>query len=515
MNKQYIIIFMILLLIPSLAYAKDITLSLDQTEYYFKTGENAIIPIHAENTYKETINGILSYTLTQSINQGNFQMSSSNTKSTNFQISIGKSDTSLNFGTSETPSVLTVGLKFQYTKDETREVTLQNIKIHFVGDDSQKKNQQNQMSSSSQKSGTAQQTNPFSEQEEQMQNMINQMFGNQQQPSNSQSPEQRLQNSQAPQDSSALKQQMQKQLQEQQAMKEEFQKQLSQNPEFQKEHQELLQQGYNLTSGSLNPVANNTGTFELNYQKQDGSQASLKGQINNGQMNYLQKDTSENRQKMLEQLEQNKQFQEYQKQLQEQGFQKTDTQFNTELNKTQIQVNYLNKNNETASIQAEAINQTIQNIKLENNAEKKQKNHLWIIILSILLLGVLAYFGYKKFHKKEKLIINKKDVLENPFDYKTEAVKLLKKAEEQFENGKQKDAYGTAGQALRIYLSYEHGLKREITNDEIITYLRKNKKEPQKIKECFDLCSLVEFAKYETNKKDFEKIIKEAKKIIN
>ena len=92
---------------------------------------------------------------------------------------------------------------------------------------------------------------------------------------------------------------------------------------------------------------------------------------------------------------------------------------------------------------------------------------------------------------------------------------MLEKSKEQFDLKEYKDAYGTAGQALRIFLSYENKLNKEITNDEIINYLRNHKKSYKEIKECFDLCSLVEFAKYEANNKDFEKIVKMVKKVIS
>lgn len=503
--KKAILLIIGILLLAYTVYAKDITLSLDQKEYYFKTGENALIHLQAENTYKEVINGILSYTLTQSINQGNFQMLSSNTKSTNFQIKEGKTDNQLNFGTSDTPMTLTVGLSFQYNKDESRVVQLEDIKIHFVSEESQKQNTQKTVSSSSQKISTTQQNDPFTQEEQRIQQIIHQMFGEEPQQQQQQSATQKLQNNQLSQDSSALKQQMQKQLQEQQALKEEFQKQLAQNPKFQKEHQELLNQGYTLTSGNLNPTANNTGTFELNYQK-DGEQATLKGEMNNGQLQNIEKDTPQTRQELLSQLQQNKQFQEYQKQLENQGFTQQNTEFSTTKNQTNIQLNYLNQKNETAQINAEIVNKAIEKVELIKNTEKESRSYWWIIP-AIIILGLLGYFVYKKLHKKQI----KGDVVvkneEKPFDYKKESKKLLEESKNLFEIKKYKDAYGKAGQALRLYLSYENNLKKEITNDEIITHLKKHKKEHQKIKECFDLCSLVEFAKYEANKKDFDKIV--------
>ena len=65
-----------------------------------------------------------------------------------------------------------------------------------------------------------------------------------------------------------------------------------------------------------------------------------------------------------------------------------------------------------------------------------------------------------------------------------------------------------------MFLSYENGLKRELTNDEVVDCLKDQSIGHMKIKECFDLCSLVEFAKYKANNDDFEKILVEAQGVI-
>ena len=515
-NKRlYLILGFIFLMIPvvnaGMLNSKDITFSVDQKDYYFKTGENAVIPLNIENTYGKQINGMLTYRYTEEINQGGMHMSSSNSQSTSFSVKGGKSEQELNFGTSDNPSTLDIDLKFSYTEKESRIVKLDAIKIHFVSDENQKQNQQNKQSASSEEYSAqkqnSQQQNPFS----QMQKELNQMMNNNQQPRNSQ---QTLQNNQMAQDSSALKQQMENQIKEQEAMKQEFQKKLAQNQEFQKEHQELLNQGYNLTDANFNPSSNNTGDFELKYQKPNGEQASLSGEMNNGKLENLQKDTPETRQELFNRLHENKQFQEYQKQLQKQGYSRQNTEISQQRDKTTVKVNYANQNNETANITAEAVNNTIQNVELQKT--ETQKQDYWWILLVLLLLAVLGYLAYKKFSKKPKspgIIIKKKE--EKTFDYKSESIRLIEKAERLFEQKRYKDAYGIAGQASRLFLSYENRLNKEITNDEIINFLREHKKGWKEAKECFDLCSLVEFAKYEANKTDFNKIIKQAKKIID
>lgn len=495
----------------SLFNSGDITFSIDQNDYYFKTGENAIIPLNIANTYGKQIDGMLIYTYTQEINQGGMHMSSSNSQSTSFSVKDGETTQSLDFGTSNSPSELDISLMFVYTEKESRVVNLDGIKIHFVSDENQKQNQQDKQSSSSEEYTQAQQTqssgqDPFSR----MQQQMNQMMNNNQQPQNSQ---QALQNNQMAQDSSALKQQMQNQIKEQEAMKQEFQKQLAQNQDFQKEHQELLNQGYNLTNANVNPSSNNTGDFELDYQNKDGDQASLKGHMKNGEIENLQKDTPEGRQEILNQLQQNKQFQEYKNQLQKKGYSQQNTEFSQEQDKTNVKVNYVNQNNETATISTDIVNNTVQNVELQK-AEKDKQNYWWILLI-LLLLAVFGYFAYKRLNNKprqETDVVEKKK--EKPFDYKSESIKLLEESKKLFGQKQYKDAYGTAGQALRLFLSYENKLNKEITNDEIINYLRYHKQGFKEAKECFDLCSLVEFAKYEANKKDFDKIINHAKKII-
>ncbi len=522
MKIKYLLIGLTLLLIFPLVNAGlfnsgDITFSVNQKEYYFKIGEDAIIPLEIDNSYGKQINGMLSYTYTQEINQGGMHMSSSNTQSISFSVKEGKNTENLDFGTSNSPSILRVSLKFSYTEKETRIVNLDEIKIHFVSEENQKQNQENRQTSSSEKYSASQQ-NQKQDLFSQMQKEIDEMIGRNQQ-QNQQTIQQKMQNNQIGQDSSALKKQMQRQLQEQEQLKQDFQKQLSENPEFQQEHQRLLQQGYNLTSGEINPATENSGKFDLQYQKQNGETAQLKGEMENGKMKNMQKLTEEDKNKLLQELNQNEDFQKLNKKLQEKGFEQKNTEFSLEENKTKINVNYENPQNQTTSISADVINGTIQNIKISNLDKEddysKSYPWLWLIIIFIILL-IVIYFIYKKYYKKIKKVESeiKNIVIEKPFDYKKESKKLLKKAKVLFEKEKYKDAYEKAGQALRLYLSYKHGLKKEVTNDEIIKYLKNKNKEVKLIKECFDLCSLVEFAKYKANKKDFEKIIKQGEEII-
>ncbi|AKB53612.1 hypothetical protein A9239_08160 [Methanosarcina sp. A14] len=516
MIRKYIAIFSLFLLLTPVAYAEgNIIFSIPQKDYYFLVGEQAYIPLNITNSGNNDINGILGYTLTQEINSGSVHFSSSNSKSTNLQVSKGNSTVNLGFGTSDKPETLNVSLNFNYDDNGSKVVNLGNIAIHFVEKESDKQNQANPIQSSSQEASTTQQTtDPFAQQEQQIAQQEQQMQQIMQQMTNqqsSQTPQQAAQNNQPDQNTSALKEQMQKQVQKQQETQQQFQKQVVTNQNFQKANQKLSDLGYNLTSMSANPSSNNTGTFTASYEKQNGDKASIQGEMNNGTMKSLQTDTAEDKQKMRDLLSQNKDFQKYLKQLQDDGFNEVDSTFSQENNTTALQIQYENAKNETAQINAKFENGSVEDVEL---VREQERNLYPIYLIGILILLVLAYLVYNKYSgKKEQntLVEEKIPLQEENFDFREEAEKLVEKAISLYEEKQFKEAYGTAAQALRLYLSYKYGLKKEVTNAELINYLKNKGVEYEKFDRCLQLSSLVEFAKHMPDDGEFEEMIETIK----
>lgn len=506
LGKKIILLLAFALLPINSVFAKEVTLSVNQSEYYFLVGEEAQIPLELDNQYDKQIDSMLTYAITQEIRQAGFQYSSTNTQSKSLIVEKGKNTIWLNFGTSDTPITLKIALSLAY---EDKTANLDEILIHFVSEQSQKKDNQKSKKSSSQKTNAQQNqqqnsvTEQMQQQMQQMQQQMSQIFGNQQ----PQNPQQTLQNNQMAQDSSALKQQMERQLQEQQKMREEFQRNLANNPEFQKQHQQLLQQGYNLASGNLNPTTNNTGDFELNYQK-SGETASLKGSMENGEIKNIEKTTSEDLKKIMDELGKNEKFNKYSQKLEKRGFQEQAPDLQREGNITTVNVPYESKKNETAVIKARIKDNKIEEVTLE-----KEKSYWWLFFLIIIILAVLGYFIYKVYSKKEEKE-EVRSIVEEPIDYRKEALKLLEEAKKLFNEKKEKDAYGKAAEAIRFYYSYKLDIKIELTNFDLIRLLKKSEISYEKTQKCLNLCGLVEFAKYTANKDDFDEIVNLAEKII-
>ena len=528
----YIPLFLVFLFSFQYVYAQDILFSTDQTEYFFKIGDNAIIPIEINNSYGNKVSGILQYSITQQINQGNVQFSNSNSEAKSLIINEGNQKISLDLGTSDSPSNLIMNLNFDYNENGDRTVPLGPITIHFVTNDSQKNNQQNQIQSSSQPKTQSQQQDLFSQQEQQMEQSLNDLFDNQQdlfsqqeqqmeqslnellqnQQTPSQNPQQRLQNNQLSQDSNALKQQLQKQVQQQEQIKKEFEKRLLSDNDFLNKHQKLLENGYNITDDILNPVSNDTGSFDIKYNNTDGKWASLQGNMKNGTITDLKQQTQVQQEKILEKLKQNTLFQQFHNQLVTKGFSQNDINFqeNENENKTNIILQYENQKNDTAKITANFMNDEITQVTLEDDSSNSP-NLFWLVILVIFIVSaIFAYFIIKKYLKKKTFTLNDSSPISKSesFEPIKESKKLISQAQRHHEKGEYKEAFGTAGKAIRLFLSYDTGLQREVTSEELIRLIQKNNNYPiNDIRDSLKITDLVEFAKYSANENDFKKII--------
>ncbi|MCD4784291.1 MAG: hypothetical protein K8T10_10770 [Candidatus Eremiobacteraeota bacterium] len=534
MKKILAVLIMIILTQSAFAYAGDITFSTDSTEHYFPCGESAVITIETENTYGKTVNGILGYSITQDVHQSGLTFSSSNSKSTNMRIGNGKDGVKLDFGTSNTPTTYKIKLSFFYDDDKggQRSVTLDDITIHFTNDIPKNPAPKKSAKSSSEKiSGSSggggggggsltdsfdridrmeqEMNRMFQRSQKRMDNMMNRTSPRR---SMSKSPQKRMQNNQMQQDSNALKQSMEKQLEEQKKMKEDFRKNIAKNEEFQKKHQEMTDKGYKLKDEKYKPSSKKSGDFEMNYKKENGDNAKLKGKMEDGEMKKMDSLTAEDKKKIEKKLGENQQFKKFDKELKKQGFKKKETGVEKSGDKTTTETQYEKENGEKAKIKSEIENNEVKKVEMEKEKEEEKPKSiaalLWLLPF-LLILALVAYLLYKKYYTRKPAQAKAGETLiaEETIDPVSHARKLIEEAKEEYSQGQQKDAYGKAGYALRIYLRYKNGLAGELTNDELIRYLKKSGNNVGKVKECFDLCNLVEFAKYEANDDDFKKIV--------
>lgn len=302
MRLKLMLLVCMLPLVLHIVTAKDITLSLNQSEYYFLVNQNSMIPLAIDNEFEKDVTGMLTYTVEQQIMQQGFQYSSSNTQSQTFTIPGNEEMISISFGTSEQPVTLTVSLNFKYTEEDEKVVTLDPFKIHFVQDSSQQQNNNQQMESSSE---TTEEKREQAQQEKEEQEQLAQ-----QQAENQRKLQNNLQNT----DMNQVKNQMQKDIQQKNKEEQDLKKFLEQNQDVGKKHQEMLDQGYQQKDLSMNSESNETGDFEITYEK-NGTTEQIKGRVENGSIKDML-----NTKEMKEALQQNKEYQELTKELAQKGF---------------------------------------------------------------------------------------------------------------------------------------------------------------------------------------------------
>lgn len=516
-------------------YAQDISLSTNQSNYYFSTGQNAIIPIQINNTYGKQISGSLQYTISQLISQGNVQLSNSNTEEKSLSIANQISNVSLNVGKSEIPANYSVNINYNYNVNGDRIVSLGPISVHFVSNGSNNTPTGTGMQSSSKPNNQPQdkQQDLFSQQQQQMQQHLNEMLGNQQHlfsqqqqqmqqqlnemlgnpqdqnQNQSQNPQQQLQNNQLSQDSNVLKHQFEIQVQKQGQLKKEFESKLFSNNDFLKKHQKLLKDGYSINNSDLNPLTNDTGTFDIKYNNTNGKWATLQGNMKNGTL-QVNEQTQVDQEKLLETLKQNPQYQQFNSKLLKEGFSPNNTTFQTKANQTDMILKYVKNKNENASIAGQFVDDKLKQVTLKGG-NLSQYNFIYLIILGAALISLISVFVIKKVNDKKRSTVNSA-LTSRPksLDNITGSKKLMHEAIQIHDKGQYKEAIEIAGKSLRIFLNGNLGVKNEITNQELVQLIqnKNNNNYPlDDIRDCLKLTDLVQFAKFKPTESDFKKIV--------
>ncbi len=340
-----------------------------------------------------------------------------------------------------------------------------------------------------------------------MEEMFNEMFNRQ--PRNIQS---RIGNNQQAQDTSVLKRQIAEQARKNEKMRKEFIENLMRNQKFQENNQELHELGYNMTSITVEPMANNSGSFSISYEKPNGERASLKGELENGKLVNLHRWTAEDMRRMLGILQSDRRFRKYNNSLQKNGFIRLNPRLENKVNESIIVVPY-KKGDENATIVATFDGNKIKEIRLET---KKGYPYLWFLVfIAIAILVCYVYYRYYKHKKVDKEGLKEKEVKkEKRLDYKSEARKMLVRAKDLFARGYEKEAYTMVSRAVRFYYRHHLGLGKELTRDLVLKELKKRGMPFKQVEGCLDLCDLVKFAKYKPNKGDFGRIVALAEKIL-
>jgi len=211
---------------------------------------------------------------------------------------------------------------------------------------------------------------------------------------------------------------------------------------------------------------------------------------------------------ILQQLQQNTEFQMYDAELSNEGLIQQEAVFTTiDENEIEIDVPYEN-NDDRSNIVAYYVDGDITDVQIIRPSQDFAVDYLWIIPIILLAIAVGIVLIKKSTNKKIKVVtpIVQEVSVDNhtTINYIDATNQILADSKKLYEEKMYKDAHEKFGYAIRFYYSHHFELSKEITSIETLQILRKNNvKDFDLILDCLNLCGMIEFAKQEPDEKTF------------
>jgi len=497
---------------PQWALAEEITLSAEQREYYFLVNEPVRLQVLVNSTHAEAVQGTIVSVFEQSA--GGAQISRSNSNSVS--VAPGESAIDVDLGTHAAPATMSVDLLLSYVEDGAKLVDLEPLVVHIVEEGAASQNVPDPTSATSQEAQLAQP----------------QQQGAQQ----AQSAQQRLQNSQLAQDSSALREEIREQIRQDAAEQEGILERAMASEEVAALHEDLLERGYTPSSQSASAAAGqqegaqggepggepgdpgDTGSFELAYENAEGQWATIEGEVEAGEVTRADVRTQEELDEALGALRADESFQGLAAGLEAEGY----TEMSAEASRAadgslEAAVTFAPPEGTGAAearITATVANSTVADVRLERGAAAAGLP--WPPLLAAAAAAAAgAYVAWLRLRRRRRAAL---PALPAPAprrrDPAAEASRLLEEAVGAFGEGRRKDAYGLAGQALRLGLSHAGGLDVEASNTDVLRHLRERGALAPGAAECLGLAGMVSFARAEPGEEGFARVIAAAREAI-
>ena len=222
---------------------------------------------------------------------------------------------------------------------------------------------------------------------------------------------------------------------------------------------------------------------------------------------------------ILQQLQQNTEFQMYDAELSNEGLIQQEAVFTTiEENEIEIDIPYEN-NDDRTSIVAYHMDGDITDVQIIRPNQDFTVDYLWIIPIILLAIAVGIVLIKKSTNKKIKVVtpIVQEVSVDNhtTINYIDATNQILADSKKLYEEKMYKDAHEKFGYAIRFYYSHHFELGKELTSIEALQILRKNNvKDFDLILDCLNLCGMIEFAKQEPDEKMFFDYIDKFSKLI-
>ena len=442
------------------AAAAGITLSTGQSDYTVPVGEEATIPVTVENALGADVPGALVQGVRFVPEGGDPAV---RTQSRPLTLFSDTREMAVSAGTATEPGTFFIEVAFEYGDGPRTRVALPEIRVHVVQSATEQTEQTDRQVSSVSSVSTSSVTG-----------------GPQGGPSSSPA---KLPG-QMPQDMESLQDQVAREHDRMQAMQSALLAGLEEDPLVREIHAILTSHGYVRATATIDPASEGTGTFVFDYRGGTGETIRAGGLVANGTAAYAAYATDRSL-VVPAALPANETYRRFANELGDAGFFPVSAAVNATVGATFVSVGFADSRNRTAAIIATLVGGEVQAVDLEEPPDLFPLAGAGALCI-VLLIAYLVRRGAPKAPVPLVPLV--------PGDPRGEALRLLNLAREAFDRGDRKEAYGTAGRALRSYVSSAYGTGAELADGDTLRLLEESGREIGAAPSILEQCAAVSYA---------------------
>ncbi|AGB01791.1 hypothetical protein [Methanoregula formicica] len=487
-------IFIIFLCVP-IAGASEVALTTPQSEYYFPTGREAVIPFTIVSTYDHDITGTLTRTeILMGPENGGAQTAGVHSQA--FSAFTEMRTVSLPVGTSDVPAEYLLTISFDYQEGGDRRSSLGGIAVHFVMDAGNTGNNQdtlvstdNGITSAGAPSGSPAPATKSPDQDLQA----------------------RLQNNQMPQDIALLKNTLGQERNVSGSDTDSLRAYVLSDPIVLSINQTLAGAGFSLENADFRPVSASSGSFTLTY-KSGTKTVQVSGPVQDTRVGFAE-EISNSAVPLPQPLEDNTTFRQYGNSMAEAGFTVSRTRINVTPGWDTINLSYTNQGGRIVRFNAQVEGGTVVAAEGESPEDPLAPILPVISFGAILLISAGIWYLARTHNGGVPLPAPLPPGPEPQESYRKIASRLLDEAEREAAGGSWPEAYRKTGRAVRVFVSHERGDGRETTSTEVERFVRPSA-DSAGIGYILERCRIVGFARGTPNPAELRKMIKDIRVLL-
>jgi len=286
------------------------------------------------------------------------------------------------------------------------------------------------------------------------------------------------------QDTGSLREQAAREQDRMQALRSGLLAGLDDDPPVREIHAVLTSRGYTRVAATINPVDEATGSFSFEYRNGAGDTVRAEGAVVNGSAAYAAYATEKSL-VVPDAVTANETYKRYAGELADAGFFPATSSMNATASASSVGVGFIDGQNRTARIVATLSGGEVRSVDIEEPSDLLPLAGAGALCI-ILLIAYLVRRGAPKAPEPPFTPI--------PADSRGEALRLLAAAREEFGRGERKGAYGTAGRALRSYVSSVYGTGAELADGDALRLLEGSGREAGAASSLLGRCAAVSYA---------------------